>query len=35
MRPALIYTLFLLIGLAVAIVFPQITLWLPHLFGLH
>ena len=35
MRPALIYTGFLLIGLVVAIVFPQITLWLPHLFGLH
>ncbi len=35
MRPSLIYTVFLLAGLVVAILFPQITLWLPHLFGLH
>ncbi len=35
MRPALIYTSFLLIGLVIAILLPQVTLWLPHLFGLH
>jgi tripartite ATP-independent transporter DctM subunit len=35
MRPALVYTSFLLIGLALAILLPQVTLWLPHLFGLH
>ena len=35
MRPALIYTSFLLIGLVLAILLPQVTLWLPHLFGLH
>ena len=35
MWPSLIYTIFLLLGLVVAVLFPQITLWLPHVFGLH
>ena len=33
MRPSLIYTIFLLVGLVVAVLFPQITLALPHFFG--
>ena len=33
MRPSLIYTTFLLAGLVVAVLFPQITLALPHFFG--
>jgi tripartite ATP-independent transporter DctM subunit len=35
MRPSFIYNIFLILGLVVVIVFPQITLWLPQLFGLH
>ncbi len=35
MRPSLIYTIFLLLGLLLAILFPQVTLWLPHLFNMH
>ena len=35
MRPALIYASFLLIGLVLAILLPQVTLWLPHLLGLR
>jgi TRAP-type C4-dicarboxylate transport system permease large subunit len=35
MRPSLIYNLFLLAGLAVVIMFPQITVWLPHHFGMR
>jgi tripartite ATP-independent transporter DctM subunit len=33
-RPSLFYTGLLLIGLAILIVVPDITLWLPHHFGL-
>jgi tripartite ATP-independent transporter DctM subunit len=33
MRPSLIYTMFLLAGLIVAVLCPQITLALPHFFG--
>jgi len=35
MRPSLIYTAFLLLGLVVAIVFPSVTLGLPHLFEMR
>ena len=35
MRPSLIYSAFLLIGLALAVIFPEITLALPRLFGMH
>jgi C4-dicarboxylate transporter, DctM subunit len=35
MRSSLIYTAFLLLGLVVAIVFPSVTLGLPHLFGMR
>jgi tripartite ATP-independent transporter DctM subunit len=35
MRPSLIYTAFLLLGLIIAIVFPAVTLGLPHLFGMR
>jgi C4-dicarboxylate transporter DctM subunit len=35
MKPSFVYNLFLILGLVVVIMFPQITLWLPHLFGLH
>lgn len=34
MRPALLYTLFLIVGLIVVILFPQLTVWLPHSFGM-
>jgi TRAP-type C4-dicarboxylate transport system permease large subunit len=34
LRPSLLYTLFVVVGLVVVIVFPQITLWLPHMFGM-
>jgi TRAP-type C4-dicarboxylate transport system permease large subunit len=35
MRPSFIYNIFLLLGLVFVILFPQITLWLPHQFGLQ
>ena len=35
MRPSLIYTAFLLLGLIIAIVFPAVTLGLPHFFGMR
>jgi C4-dicarboxylate transporter DctM subunit len=35
MRPTLIYNIFLVLGLIVVILFPQITLWLPHLLGMR
>jgi C4-dicarboxylate transporter DctM subunit len=35
MRPALLYTVFLIIGLIVVILFPQLTVWLPHQFGMN
>ena len=35
MRASLIYNLFLLIGLAVVVLVPGVTLWLPHAVGLH
>ena len=35
MRPSLIYSGFLVIGLVIVVLFPQITTWVPHLFGMH
>ena len=35
MRASFFYNLFLLLGLVVVIVFPSLTLWLPHTLGLH
>lgn len=35
MRPSAIYNLFLVLGLAIVVLFPAITLALPHYFGLH
>jgi len=35
MKPSMLYTLFLIIGLIVVIVFPQLTVWLPNRFGMH
>jgi len=35
MRPSVIYNIFLLAGLAVVIMFPEITVWLPHHFGMR
>jgi C4-dicarboxylate transporter DctM subunit len=35
MRPALIYSMFIVLGLVVVILFPQLTVWLPHRFGMH
>jgi len=35
MRPSMLYTLFLIIGLVVVILFPQLTVWLPHHFGMN
>ena len=35
MRPAAVYNVFLVLGVIVVIVFPQITVWLPHLLGMH
>jgi C4-dicarboxylate transporter, DctM subunit len=34
MRPSVIYNIFLLLGLVVVILFPQLTVWLPHTFGM-
>jgi tripartite ATP-independent transporter DctM subunit len=35
MKPSWIYNIFLLLGLVVVILFPEITLWLPRQFGMH
>ena len=35
MRPSLIYSGFLVLGLVIVVLFPQITTWIPHLFGMH
>ncbi len=35
MRASVAYNIFLLVGLAVVVMLPQITLWLPHALGLH
>jgi C4-dicarboxylate transporter, DctM subunit len=35
MRPSLIYSGFLVLGLMIVVLFPQITTWVPHLFGMH
>ncbi len=35
MRPCLLYNLFLILGVIIVILFPQITIWLPHHFGMH
>ena len=35
MRPSLIYSAFLVLGLVIVVLFPQITTWVPHLFGMH
>jgi len=35
MRPSWIYNIFLILGLIVVALFPQITLWLPAQVGMH
>ena len=35
MRPSFVYNVFLVLGLVVVILFPELTVWLPHYFGLH
>lgn len=35
MRPSLIYSAFLVVGLVIVVLFPQITTSVPHLFGMH
>jgi C4-dicarboxylate transporter DctM subunit len=35
MRPSMIYSAFLVLGLVIVVLFPQITTWVPHLFGMH
>jgi tripartite ATP-independent transporter DctM subunit len=35
MRPCLIYSAFLVLGLVLVVLFPQITIWVPHFFGMH
>ena len=35
MRPTLIYSAFLVLGLVIVVLFPQITTWVPALFGMH
>jgi tripartite ATP-independent transporter DctM subunit len=35
MRPSILYTLFLILGVIVVILFPQLTVWLPHRFGMN
>jgi tripartite ATP-independent transporter DctM subunit len=35
MRPSLIYMTFIVLGLMVVILFPQLTVWLPHRFGMN
>ena len=35
MKPSAVYNVFLILGLAIVVLFPAITLTLPHHFGLH
>ncbi len=35
MRPSVIYSAFLVLGLVIVVLFPSITTWVPHLFGMH
>jgi tripartite ATP-independent transporter DctM subunit len=35
MKPSLIYSGFLVLGVVIVVLFPQITTWVPHLFGMH
>ena len=35
MRPSFFYNIFLLLGLVIVILFPEITLWLPRQFGMR
>jgi C4-dicarboxylate transporter DctM subunit len=35
MRPSLIYMTFIVLGLMVVILFPQLTVWLPHRLGMN
>ena len=35
MKPSWIYNIFLILGLVVVILFPEITLWLPRQFNMH
>ena len=35
MRPSLIYNAFIVLGLLIVILFPQLTVWLPHHFGMN
>jgi len=35
MRPSLIYSGFLVLGVVIVVLFPQITTWVPHMFGMH
>jgi TRAP-type C4-dicarboxylate transport system permease large subunit len=35
MRPSVIYSGFLVVGLVVVVLFPSITTWIPHFFGMH
>jgi tripartite ATP-independent transporter DctM subunit len=35
MRPSMIYSSFLVLGLVIVVLVPQITTWVPHLFGMH
>ena len=35
MRPSFIYSGFLVLGLVIVVLFPQITTWVPHFFGMH
>lgn len=35
MRPSIIYSAFLVLGLLIVVLFPSITTWVPHLFGMQ
>jgi C4-dicarboxylate transporter DctM subunit len=35
MRPSMIYNAFLVLGLVIVVLFPQITISVPHFFGMH
>ncbi len=35
MRPSIIYSAFLVLGLLIVVLFPGITTWVPHLFGMQ
>jgi C4-dicarboxylate transporter DctM subunit len=35
MRPSMIYNAFLVVGLVIVVLFPQITTSVPHFFGMH